>query len=462
MTTNPFLALLDRLEARRLPLHSILIMQHDDIRYEAYAKPFTCDAGQRMYSVTKSFVALAVGLLEAEGKLGLDDPILSHFPEYAPADPDPWLAGTTIRDMLRMETCHQSTTYKGKDDPDWDRTFFTTRPDHPSGRWFQYDTSAAQVLGTLVSKLSGMDLVAYLRSRFVPSLSRNAHVLRNEAGEEMGGSGLVATTRDIAEVLKAMRHATGPMRRFIDEATARQADTFPLAMGGLEDLQQGYGYFIWRFTHGAWGFYGMGGQLGIVVPDKDLTIVTTAWLKPVHGALQQLFDALWEFVDRIDGPLPADEAGSRAERLAVPALEGSTDIPAGFPLEGTWVFPTNPTHLERCTITYDRTARQFLLACSMEQDPTDGDPREHWHPVCAKLGRNAYCNFPFHTAWDCLSSAVFDRQGNLVVWCQIIGEECGTVLLQCSVRDGVMALRVKKVLEPSIQLGEGVAVGTKA
>lgn len=42
------------------------------------------DALQRMYSVSKSFVSIAVGFLHQEGKLRLSDPILDYFEEYVP------------------------------------------------------------------------------------------------------------------------------------------------------------------------------------------------------------------------------------------------------------------------------------------------------------------------------------------------------------------------------------------
>jgi CubicO group peptidase (beta-lactamase class C family) len=34
-----------------------------------------------MYSQTKSYVSIAIGLLEEEGKLNLDDTVASYFPE---------------------------------------------------------------------------------------------------------------------------------------------------------------------------------------------------------------------------------------------------------------------------------------------------------------------------------------------------------------------------------------------
>lgn len=52
------------LEQSRLATHNVLIMRGGKFVYEVYWKPFDIDFKYRMYSVTKSFVAIAIGFLE--------------------------------------------------------------------------------------------------------------------------------------------------------------------------------------------------------------------------------------------------------------------------------------------------------------------------------------------------------------------------------------------------------------
>jgi hypothetical protein len=68
-----------KLEQRRMTVHSILMMRGDKIFTEAYWKPFNQDFCHRMYSVTKSFVGVAIGILEQEGKIKLTDKIADYF-----------------------------------------------------------------------------------------------------------------------------------------------------------------------------------------------------------------------------------------------------------------------------------------------------------------------------------------------------------------------------------------------
>ena len=76
-------AFVKRLEGYNLSTHSILMARGKDIFFECYYAPFHKDFKHRMYSVSKSFVSVAVGFCEQEGLLSLDDPMLKYFPAYA-------------------------------------------------------------------------------------------------------------------------------------------------------------------------------------------------------------------------------------------------------------------------------------------------------------------------------------------------------------------------------------------
>lgn len=64
-----------------LHMHSILIAKGNDIFCKCYWKPFDKDFNHRMYSVTKSFVSVAIGLCMEDGLIDLDKPITYYFPE---------------------------------------------------------------------------------------------------------------------------------------------------------------------------------------------------------------------------------------------------------------------------------------------------------------------------------------------------------------------------------------------
>ena len=95
---------LTRLEKQQLPLHSAIIMRHGKICAETYYAPYNKDSLHRMFSITKSFVSMAIGCLAEEGKLKLDDKIVDYFPEKQPESGTyKYTAMLTIRDMLKIE-----------------------------------------------------------------------------------------------------------------------------------------------------------------------------------------------------------------------------------------------------------------------------------------------------------------------------------------------------------------------
>ncbi|MGM9624945.1 MAG: serine hydrolase, partial [Eubacteriales bacterium] len=76
------------LEAHHLAMHDILIARGNTIVSEIYYPPFTADFSHRLYSVTKSFVALAVGFALEDGLLSLDDPMSAYFSKELSAQGD--------------------------------------------------------------------------------------------------------------------------------------------------------------------------------------------------------------------------------------------------------------------------------------------------------------------------------------------------------------------------------------
>lgn len=131
-----------KLEYNNLPMHSIIVMRHGKICMESYYAPYTKDTLHRMFSVTKSFVSLAIGLLADEGRISLDDHIADYFPEKQPeTGVHPYMQMLTIRQMLTMRTCHDVNAYKIGGSPDWVGSFFTVTPDHVPGTNFSYDTA---------------------------------------------------------------------------------------------------------------------------------------------------------------------------------------------------------------------------------------------------------------------------------------------------------------------------------
>ena len=292
---------IDRLQRRQIPMHSLLLMRHDKLVFEGYYAPCTADSLHRMFSISKSFTSIAIGLLIDEGKVSLEAPVIQYFPEKLPNKDNihPWIAQMTIKDMLMMRSCHASTTYKLDMSSDWVASFFTTKPTHPPGTLFHYDTSAAHTLCALVEKLTGQSMLDYMKEKLhVLGFSEESYMIKDPFGVSMGGSGLVALPIDLMKFGYFIAHRGLVLGEQMISPSYIDLAVSPLTANcvpaPLPSEAQGYGLQFWRNERNGFTCYGMGGQLIIFLPDYDLICVTTADTQSIQGGNQQIYDALYE------------------------------------------------------------------------------------------------------------------------------------------------------------------------
>lgn len=292
----------EKLKEHQIRMHGYLMLSGNGILAEKYWKPYRMNTNHRMYSITKSFTALAVGLLVKQGKVSLSDNICAYFPEKLPQNGvHPWCAEMTIEDMLTMRTCHSSTTFKRYGGGDWTESFFRVKPDHVPGTVFSYDTSSSHVLSALVEKLSGETMLDYMRREVLNKLgfSKGAYMIKDPSGVSQGGSGLMCTLRDVARVAWLCNHA-GVLegeelipKEFMKQATSNQV---PTDLQPVLDERCGYGYFFWMPRKKGFVMYGLGGQLAVCFPESDFCLITMADTIGNPTGLQSIYDSFYEKV----------------------------------------------------------------------------------------------------------------------------------------------------------------------
>ncbi len=293
------------LQEKKIPLHSLLVMKSDKLIYENYFAPYEKDTLHRMYSISKSYTGVAILLLAARNRISLDDHITDYFPEYTDAHTNPRIKETTIRNMLMMRTPHTSSTYKNDLEADWVGSFFTTTPTQEPGTLFHYETCSSHVLGALVEKLTGKELLQFLKDELLFQLdySKDSYMIKDPFNVSMGGTGLMSTPMDILKMLyllykKGTVVCTDGQERsllpkeLVDEATSNLTDTESVS----HFLQQfkGYGLLIWINDMDGFVLYGMNGQMAIAQPSRDLLVVTTADTEGIPNGEQIIYDAISE------------------------------------------------------------------------------------------------------------------------------------------------------------------------
>ena len=167
---------------------------------EGYYPLFSEDRLQRLYSVSKSFTAVAVGLMADEGKIKISDKICEYFPEYLPQNIHPFLSDMKIEDMLKMSTCF--TDYMDFEfDSKWKENISAISPTIRRARFSDIQQWQLICWRCLLKSLAAKNCFDYMREIMLDEIgfSKEAWCVEAPDSNSWGGSGIMATLRDLAK-----------------------------------------------------------------------------------------------------------------------------------------------------------------------------------------------------------------------------------------------------------------------
>lgn len=304
------------LEKNNLSTHDLIIGHKDRIFFEKYWAPFDKDFLHRMYSVTKSFVGIAVGFLEQDGLISLDDRIDKYFPEETKDVKNERIKEMSIRNMLTMRTTRNGSYWFRTHNGDRVKQYFedTEEPVRPSGTVYSYDSAASFILGSLVERLTGKNMMDYMREKFLDKIgfSKEAYCLKCPGGHTWADSALLCKPSDLYKVaLFMMNKGSFEGEQLLNEkyavdAVSKQTDNNVSGICSYNTL--GYGYYIWRTYDNSFSFNGMGSQFAICVPDKELIMIYNGDNQGNTLANRLIFDGFFNMiVRRKEDVLPQNE-----------------------------------------------------------------------------------------------------------------------------------------------------------
>ena len=312
ISSRNVLAFYKELDDCGLSTHSVILSRGDAFFSECYYAPFHKDFYHRMYSTTKSFVAVAVGFCEQDGLLSLDDPIGKFFPEYADM---PAQHATTVREMLQMRTdLDKSGGWFTAHLENRAQYYFTKEPQKYPGTLFLYDSAANFMLCVIVEKVTGKPFLDYLREKFLDDIgfSKEAYCLQCPGGNSWGDSGLLCTARDLWLFARFMLNGgTWDGKRYLNEAFVKEATACknPTGPYGFRNLHgtEGYGYQFWGAADGCFATKGMGNQVSFCDPKHDFVFVINSCNQGNDMAYYQIYRALYSnIIANLGEPLPED------------------------------------------------------------------------------------------------------------------------------------------------------------
>lgn len=289
-------------------LHSLLIVRHGYLAFEAYYQNFHQNSYHSLNSATKGIVSALVGVALTQNILkSLDQRMLDFFPEYAQQEKDPRKQAITLHHLLSLQTGFS------KDFPHeyWRNPvqLALQRPmESMPGEQYYYDSQGVDIAAGILTLVTGMNAAAFAdKTLFGPlGIWRNArfiwekepqgmhtwhpHAFWDEKegylwkidpqGNSTGGFGAHLTAREMAKLgylylNRGWWDGTQVIATdYITESTRKYSEGGPPV-----GVPCGYLWYVMQDDkHTAFFASGAGGQLIYVVPALDLVVVTAATL----------------------------------------------------------------------------------------------------------------------------------------------------------------------------------------
>ena len=290
-------AWIDACERELDAMHGFVIVRHGKTIAEGWWSPFSADRTHMLYSHSKSFTSTAAGFLADEGKLDLDEPVASIFPDKLPPNPSVKLLSLRVRDILTMNTGMPYTDPQRKDPAgEWVKLFLANEVKDNPGTVYRYDSCATYMVAAIVEKKTGRKLMDYLGEKlFRPIGIEKAWTTTSPQGIACGGWGMNMTTRELARFgqfyLQQGRWGGRQLlsKKWVNLATSYQTSTM---RSGDGDWNQGYGFQFWRCRHNCYRADGAFGQYTVVMPEQDAVVSLHAGLGPMDKEL----DLVWKYL----------------------------------------------------------------------------------------------------------------------------------------------------------------------
>ena len=373
-----FVAAADQQSVTTRAIQSFMLMRHGHVVAEGWWSPYGPDIPHKLFSLSKSFTSTAVGLAIAEGKLSLDDPVISFFPEDAPTNPSAHLKAMRVRDLLIMSSGQNLSTVTELGDvmrnsahsgQSITKAFLAAPVEYKPGTLFIYNTPGSYMLSAIVQKVTGETVLDYLRPRlFEPLGIKNPTWDASPQGISFGGVGLSIRTEDIARFgLLYLQKGRWNGKQllpasWVEMATARQTSN---GSDPTSDWDQGYGYQFWRCRHGLYRGDGAFGQYCIVMPEQDAVVAITSGTRDMQAVMNLVWDNLLPAMQ--PAPLPANPAADQELKRALAGLtlhqpQGAATTPIASQVSGrTYLFPTNAQDIDALTFDFKGRDATFIV-----------------------------------------------------------------------------------------------------
>lgn len=468
------------IDAANLNTHSVIMAKGDKIFAESYYKPFHKDYVHRMYSISKSFVSIAVGLAYTEGLLSLDDKLMDYFPELKEDNPNDYALDVTIRDMLTMSSnvCGNFPWYQNCESR-LEAYFSMKTGNKLPGTVYFYDSIGSYILNCIVEKLTGKEFLEYLKEKVLLEIgfSKESYTLYAPGEYTIGDSGVMCTSRDLLLFARFVaNYGEWNGKQYIDREFMKQAVSKQVHNNINNSVNyygsHGYGYLIWCMPNDGFAFIGMGDQLAVYDRNNDFTFIITsdnqtdsATARPIlfHEIYKTLINNIAQNALEENSEAYVSLCEYMESRKLLSQL-GKTVSPLSEKIDSAkYTLSENPMNIDSFSLSFAEKSGVFTFVKNNVE-----------YKLPFGLCENFFGEFPENRRqllsmgdvgeghYECATSAAWVMDNHFVIKSQIIDTYFGCLNIHIVFKDDKVQLMMKKSGQYILDGFEGYANGTLA
>ena len=280
-------AMLETIQEQNYEIDSVTIVRNSYMVADVSIHPFSSTSKHNIYSCTKSVVSALVGIAIDLGYIeGLQQPILSFFPQRTIANRDVNKEAMTLEHLLTMTTgfrCQDSYLYRWsglnqmRESEDWVQFVLDLPMEGEPGERFEYCNGASHLLSGIIQETTGMSANEYaLEHLFGPLGISDVDWSSSPQGISVGYSELRLRPQDMAKIgVLYLNEGRWDGEQIVPSEWVNSS-TSQYISATLED---GYGYQWWVDDSSMYLALGYRGQFIFVIPEKEMVVVFTSSLE---------------------------------------------------------------------------------------------------------------------------------------------------------------------------------------
>ncbi len=272
---------LQSLQEKQVNIDSLLIIRNGYVVLDAHFDPYDGTFPHDLASVTKSVMTTLIAIASEQGRLDLDRPVISYFPNRTIANLDDRKAHLTVRHLAGMVNGMESGCYDGdaltvqamRANPDWVRAALDRPMVSEPGKKFCYDSPGMHLLSAILQEATGMTALDFARQYLFEPLGIHDVIWESDPqGYSHGWGDLHLRPEDLAKIGYLWLHrGNWDGQQIVSEAWVLDS-VRPHSMFVKPDPGYGYGWWISDKDYQATG---RGGQRVRVMASLNLLVVAT-------------------------------------------------------------------------------------------------------------------------------------------------------------------------------------------